>query len=136
MEKHNVVALDLNMKSEGNFETIYDLSEGSKEFVVPIPKRCSVGVEIIVGVFQYPKGVDIGVDLTGVLNGVIKIKHGTDGVNSVEPIGAETFTMNEAQEIGGWKEAVFASGFCHIDLDVVGVTGGTLRIMLTTKPIQ
>ena len=122
-------------KTNDDFTTTYDMADGDTEFVIPISQRCSINVDVVAGSFDYPVGTSNGTNLDDT-DATVGFTQSADGVNDQTVDGATTLTLDAVQKLGGWEEDVFEAGFVHFPITVNSVTAGTVRILLTLKPVD
>ena len=122
--------------TKDDFTTVYELSDGDTELIIPVSTRCSVLIEVLAGEFNFPTLTTNGTDLTGTLDGTVDFHSSTDGINKKAMFGASQIVLNAAQKIEQWKENIFEAANIHLIVAQNTIATGTIRIMITMKPIN
>ena len=119
-----------------DYTTTYDLSDGDTDLIIQISTRCSINVDVVAGAFDYPSGTTYGTDLTGTLDATVDFNSSADGVNKQGVDGATQIVLDSAKKVAGWQVDIFEPANAHITIVQNNVVTGTVRVLITIKPLK
>ena len=121
-----------NSNTEDDYTTVYDLSGGDTEFIIPVRATKSARVELLWGQFSYDSS-NYGTNLDA-LDATIQLYESVDSENSQPNPNAPIITLSPASGANGFETSLVKSQYLHVKITVNSVTTGTVRVLTTLKP--
>ena len=115
--------------------SVYDLTNGDEEFILPVELAQSARIEVQWGEFDYPALTTLGTALDAT-DATVDIYESIDSVNSqLNPIENQ-IVMSSASGSGGFEVSLIKSNYIHIKVTQGSNTQGTVRILGNLKYVS